>query len=53
MRDLAVVVTWLLATLTLVTSCPEKCVCRSSTVDCSNQGLAEFPQNVPRDTVKL
>jgi hypothetical protein len=33
--------------------CPEKCVCRSSTVDCSNRGLTQFPEHVPRDTVKL
>jgi len=39
--------------LELVASCPEKCVCRSSTVDCSNQGLTDFPTDVPRDTVKL
>ena len=53
--------TWLLRCLVilgllgleLVASCPEKCVCRSSTVDCSNQGLTAFPSDVPRDTVKL
>jgi len=39
--------------LELVASCPDKCVCRSSTVDCSNQGLTDFPTDVPRDTVKL
>jgi len=33
--------------------CPAPCTCRSNTVDCSNSGLKEFPQNIPRDTVKL
>ena len=37
----------------LASGCPDKCVCRSSTVDCSNQGLTAFPTEVPRDTVKL
>ena len=37
----------------LASGCPDKCVCRSSTVDCSNQGLTAFPTDVPRDTVKL
>jgi len=33
--------------------CPDKCVCRSSSIDCSNKGLTSIPSNLPRDTVKL
>ena len=33
--------------------CPNKCMCRSTLVDCSNKGLVSIPQNIPRDTVKL
>ena len=33
--------------------CPDKCVCRASSVDCSNRGLTTIPADIPRDTVKL
>ena len=50
---LVTLVTVMVALVTAVSACPGKCVCRSSTVDCSNQGLDEIPKNIPRDTVKL
>lgn len=37
----------------LANSCPEKCICRASSIDCSNKGLVSIPLSIPRDTVKL
>ena len=34
-------------------NCPNKCVCRSSSVDCSNKDLDTIPTGIPKDTVKL
>lgn len=44
-----------LALLRLAGSCPEKCRCHSSSrsVDCSRQGLAEVPQDLPPQTQTL
>lgn len=50
---LVTLVTVMVGLVTAVSGCPGKCVCRSSTVDCSNQGLDEIPKHIPRDTVKL
>uniref|UniRef100_A0A250XYS7 Leucine-rich repeat and transmembrane domain-containing protein 1 n=1 Tax=Castor canadensis TaxID=51338 RepID=A0A250XYS7_CASCN len=38
-----------------VCSCPEKCFCHTSSnsVDCSHQGLAEIPPNLPPETLTL
>ncbi|XP_010902789.2 trophoblast glycoprotein b [Esox lucius] len=34
-------------------SCPDKCVCSTSTVKCVNQGLLEVPQPLPANTKTL
>ncbi|XP_006917594.1 leucine-rich repeat and transmembrane domain-containing protein 1 [Pteropus alecto] len=41
--------------LQVVCGCPEKCRCHSSSnsVDCSRQGLAEIPSNLPLQTLTL
>lgn len=50
---LAALVVLLLTVETYGSVCPSSCVCRSSSVDCSNKGLDHIPTDIPKDTVKL
>lgn len=34
-------------------ACPKMCTCSGTTVDCSERGLLQVPQNIPGSTEKL
>lgn len=41
------------SSVSVVSSCPARCACFGTTVDCAKRGLTRLPRGVPPDTQRL